>query len=154
MGLPGLDVVLRPPTPTVELLVEGTSAAVAEVGDDEAGIGAIAAGLDAGDDPADPAPAAGGVEELLEATHFAIARRGLEAGGDARLQAADVALPRAGRGQAEHVVDAVLLAPVEDFRAGIVAVGAQQNLHLRPGGADRADEAAQKRPDLDALRPL
>ena len=35
-----------------------------------------------------------------------------------------------------------------------MAVGANEDLHLRPVGADRADQAAQKRPDLDALRPL
>ena len=65
-----------------------------------------------------------------------------------------MALQRAGRGQAEDVVDAVRLAPVEDLRTGVVAVGAQQDVHLRPVGADRADQAAQKGADLDALRPL
>src|SRR5512132_2339232 len=99
MGLPGLDMVLRLPTPTVELLVEGTSTAVAKVGDDEAAIGAVAAGLDAGDDPANPAPAAGGVEEFLEAADLAVARVGPEACCGARLQTADVTLPCAGRGR-------------------------------------------------------
>jgi hypothetical protein len=125
---------------------------VAEVGDDEAGIGAVAAGLDAGDDTADPPPAAGGVMEFLEAADLAGVRIGLEAGRGARLQAADVALQRAGGSQAEDIVEAVRLAPVEHFRAGVVAVGAQQDLHLRPGGADRADQAAEKSPDLDAFR--
>jgi hypothetical protein len=154
VGFPGLDVVFRAAAPAIEVLVEGTSAAVAEVGDDEAGIGALAAGLDAGDDPADPAPATGGVKELLETAHLAAARVGLEAGRGAHLQAADVALQGAGWAHAEHGVDAVRLAPVEHLRAGIVAVGADQDRHPRPGGADGAHQAAEKGPDLDALRPL
>src|SRR5512132_902731 len=100
VGFPGLDVVFRLAAPAVEVLVEGTAAAVAEVGDDEADIGALAAGLDAGDDAADSPPTAGGVMELLEATHLAHAPIGCEAGGGARLQAADMALQRAGRGEA------------------------------------------------------
>src|SRR5512132_2616792 len=92
--------------------------------------------------------------EFLEAADLAGGRIGLEAGRGARLQAADVALQRAGGSQAEDIVEAIRLAPVEHFRAGIVAVGAQQDLHLRPGGADRADQAPQKGTDFDALRPL
>src|SRR5512132_3847988 len=65
-----------------------------------------------------------------------------------------MALQRTGRGEAEDVVDAIRLAPVEDLRTGVVAVGAQQDVHLRPVGADRADQAPEKGADLDALRPL
>ena len=43
-------------------------------------------GLDAGDDTADPAPAAGGVMEFLEAADLAGGRIGLEPGRGARLQ--------------------------------------------------------------------
>ena len=64
MGFPGLDVVFRPAAPAVDVLVQRAAVAVAEVGDDEAGVGAVAAGLDAGDDAADPAPGLGGVEEI------------------------------------------------------------------------------------------
>src|SRR5512144_2537126 len=71
------------------------------------------AGLDAGHDAADPAPGVCGVEELLEAADLASARIGLETCQGARLQSADVTLPCAGRGEAEHVVDPVRLAPVE-----------------------------------------
>src|SRR5512133_3335301 len=121
--------VFRLSAPAVAVLVQRSAAAVAEVGDDEAGIGAVAAGLDAGDDAADPAPAVGGIEEFLEAAHFAIARRRLdrrrlETCRGAFLQAADMALQRTGRGEAEDVVDAIRLAPVEDLRTGVVAVGA------------------------------
>jgi hypothetical protein len=38
VGFPGLDVVLGLAAPAVEVLVEGSAAAVGEVGDDEAGI--------------------------------------------------------------------------------------------------------------------
>src|SRR5512140_1603226 len=89
--------------------------------------------------------------EFLEAADLAGGRIGLEAGRGARLQAADVALQRAGGSQAEDIVEAVRLAPVEHFRAGVVAVGAQQDLHR---GADRADQAAEKSPDLDAFRAM
>src|SRR5512132_320476 len=113
MSFPGLDVVFRLAAPAVELLVQRLATAMAEVGDDEAGIGALAAGLDAGDDAADPAPAAGGVMELLEAADLAAARIGLEAGGGARLEAGDMTLQGARRAQAEDIVEAVRLAPVE-----------------------------------------
>ena len=144
--------VLRLAAPAVEVLVQRAAVAVAEVGDDEAAVGAVAAGLDAGDDAADPAPGLGGVEEVLEATDLAAARRGLEA--RRFLEAGEMPVERAGRGEAEDVVEALRLAPVEDLRAGVMAVGAKEDLHLRPVGPDRADEAAQKCPDLDALRPL
>src|SRR6266542_902358 len=154
MSFPGLDVVFRLAAPAVELLVQRSATAMAEVGDDEAGIGAVGTGLDAGDDAADPAPAAGGVMELLEAADLARGRRGLETAGGAFLEAADVALQGAGRGEAEDVVEAVRLAPVEHFRAGVVAVGADEDRHLRPVGPDRAHQAAEKSPDLAAARPF
>src|SRR5512132_3002968 len=128
MSFPGLDVVFRLAAPAVELLVQRSATAMAEV-DDEA---------------ADPAPAAGGVMELLEAADLARGRRGLETAGGAFLEAADMALQGAGRGEAEDVVEAVRLAPVEHFRAGVVAVGADEDRHLRPVGPDRAHQAAEK----------
>src|SRR5512147_164578 len=154
VGFPSLNVIFRLAAPAVEVLVEGTAAAVAEGGDDEAGIGAVAAGLDAGDDAADPAPGVCGVEELLEAADLASARINPEPGQGARLHSADVTLPCAGPGEAEHVVDPVRLTPVEYFRASVVAVGADQDLHIRPVGADRPQQATEKGADLDALRPL
>src|SRR6266542_1594457 len=57
-------------------------------------------------------------------------------------------------GEAEDVVEAVRLAPVEHFRAGVVAVGADEDRHLRPVGPDRAHQAAEKSPDLAAARPF
>src|SRR5512139_432415 len=73
MGFPGLDVVFRLAAPAVEILVQRPAVAVAAVGDDEAGVGAVAAGFDAGDDAADPAPGPGGVMEFLEAAPLAFA---------------------------------------------------------------------------------
>jgi hypothetical protein len=35
-----------------------------------------------------------------------------------------------------------------------VAVSADQDLHIRPVGTDRAHQAAEKGPDLDAVRPF
>src|SRR6266511_2918569 len=64
-----------------------------------------------------------------------------------------VALQGAGRGEAEDVVEAVRLAPVEHFRAGVVAVGADEDRDLRPVGPDRAHQAAEKSPDLSAVSP-
>jgi hypothetical protein len=63
-------------------------------------------------------------------------------------------LQRAGLGEAEDVVDAIRLAPVEDLRTGVVAVGAQQDVHPRPVAGDRADQTPEKGADLDTLRPL
>src|SRR5512144_1732874 len=129
MSFPGLDVVFRLAAPAVELLVQRSATAMAEVGDDEAGIGAVGTGLDAGDDAADPAPATGGVMELLEAADLAGGRRGLETAGGAFLEAADVALQGAGRREDE-------------------------DRHLRPVGPDRAHQAAEKSPDFAAARPF
>ena len=137
-----------------EPLVQGAAVAVAEVGDDEAAVDAVAAGLDAGDDAADPAPGLGGVEEFLEAADLAFARIGLEARRGAFLETGDMPPDRAVGGEAEHVVEAVRLAPVHDVRAGVMAVGTNEDRDLGPMAADRPHQATQKRPDLDALRPL
>jgi hypothetical protein len=51
-------------------------------------------------------------------------------------------------GEAQHPIHPVAAAPIEDLRAGVMAVRAQQDLDLGPMGADRADEAAQKGADL------
>src|SRR5512134_3943856 len=108
--------VFRLAAPEVEILVQRSAVAVAKIGDDEAGIGALVTGLDAGDDAADPAPAAGSVVEFLKAAHLAGAGIGLEAGQGAGLQAGDMPTKRAGRGEAEDVIEGVRFAPVEHLR--------------------------------------
>ena len=52
-------------TAAVEVLVQRARRAGGEVGDDEAGIGPLRAGLDAGDDALDPAPAGRVVVDFL-----------------------------------------------------------------------------------------
>src|SRR5512134_966004 len=69
-------------------------------------------------------------------------------------QAGDMPAERAGWSEAEDVVEAVRLAPVEHLRAGVMAVGADQDLRLRPVRPDSPDETAEKGADLDAPRPL
>jgi len=65
--------------PAVDILIEHTGIAGVEIGDDEACVGPVRAGFDAGDDAFDAAPARGPVEELLEAVCLAVFRRGIEA---------------------------------------------------------------------------
>src|SRR3977135_3814640 len=74
MRLPGLDVVFRLAAPAVDILVKYTDVADLQAGDEEACVGPFHAGLHAGDDPLDAAPAGGPVEELLEAAHLALLR--------------------------------------------------------------------------------
>ena len=122
MRLPGLDVVLGRAAPAVDILVERLGLSTGEVGDDEAGVGALIADLDAGDDALDPAPTGGAVEELLEAPDLACCRRRCEARRRAGLQAGDVLAQGRGGRQAEDEVDIVGAAPVNDQRAAVVAV--------------------------------
>ena len=86
MRLPGLDVVLGRAAPAVDILVERLGLSTGEVGDDEAGIGALVADLDPGDDALDPAPTGGPVDELLEPPDLARFRRRFEASRRAGLQ--------------------------------------------------------------------
>jgi hypothetical protein len=123
MRLEGLDVVFGLATPAIDTLVERAMVAFAQIGDDETRIGPLRADFDPGDDPLDPAPALGAVEELLEAADLAVARRGLEARLRAGLEGFNAPAQRRGRRDAEDVVDAVGPTPVEDLRAAIVAVG-------------------------------
>ena len=94
------------------------------------------------------------VVEFLEAPHLAARRRGPEALGGGFLQRFDMAAQRRIGGQAEHPIHPVGAAPVEDFRGGIVAVGAQQDLDPGPSRPDRADQAAQEGADLMPARAL
>jgi hypothetical protein len=61
-----------------------------------------------------------------------VARRfqlGSDRGGEARVA-----------GQAEQVINPVQLAPPHQFLAGKARIGAQQDPHRRPAGADLGDE--------------
>src|SRR5207344_1935868 len=140
--------------PAVDILVERLGLSAGEVGDDEAGVGALIADLDAGDDALNPAPTGGAVDELLEAPELAYSRRRFEARRRAGLQAGDVLAQGRGGRQAEDEVDIVGAAPVNDQRAAVVAVGPDQDACVRPVGADRPHQAAQMSADLGASRPL
>ena len=67
----------------IDLFVEPARRTLFEIGDDEAGVGALIAHFDAGNDPLDAAPALGAVIKCLEPAQFTRARptgeRGIEA---------------------------------------------------------------------------
>ncbi len=115
-------------TPAVDILVERTSIAFVQIGDDETCVGSVGADFDAGNDPLDTAPTRGPVVELLEAARFAVFRRRLEARFRAGLKIPDMRAQCRGRSDAKDVIEGVDTTPVENFGAAIVTVGAQQDL--------------------------
>src|SRR5436189_5425293 len=90
MRLPRFDMIFRLAAPAVVILVEPAGVALFEIGDDEARVRPLRAGLDARDDPLDPAPAGGAVVKLLVTARFAILRRSLVAGFRAGLEPRDM----------------------------------------------------------------
>ncbi len=86
MVLPRLDVVLGLPARTIKPQVKFLGAATFKIGHDEAGVGSLGPGLDAGDDALGPAPAPGGIVELRKAPHLAARRGGPKALGGGFLQ--------------------------------------------------------------------
>src|SRR5215212_5583274 len=132
------------PAPAVAPLVEGARRAIAEVGGNEAGVGPLGAGLDPGDDPLDPAPAAGAVVELLVAAQLVGPGHGDAPGGGALLQRHDMVAQRRGRGDAEDEIQTLGAAEIEHLRRTIVTVRPDQDLHLRPVAADLARQPAQE----------
>src|SRR5215217_4929430 len=150
---PSFDVVLGLAALAIEVLVDPSCRAAGEVGDDEAGVGALGAGLDAGDDPLDPAPAPGAVVELLVAAQLIGPGYGGAPGSGALLQRLDVPAQGAGRGDAEHEVEALGAAEVQHLGGAVMAVGPDQDLDPRPVAADPAHEAAQEGAGLGAAGP-
>src|SRR3954471_24733596 len=134
MGLPGLDVVLGLATGAVDVLVNGAAAHTIETGDDEAGVDALRSGLDAGDDALDAVPACGAIVEFLEPAQLLAARLG------SALDRAVLA-QRAGRRDAEDVIEPLGPTEAQHLRRAIVAVGPQQDLHTRPVVTQRRDQA-------------
>ena len=88
----------------------------------------------------------------IAAHHVLVARRAL----GADLVGRRLDLPRQGlrARQAEHVFEAVVLAPGHGLRPAIMTVASDQDAGLRPAGADAADEAAQVGSHLRAGRRL
>ena len=142
----------------VDLFVEPAGRALFEIGDDEAGVGALIADFDPGDDPLDPAPAFGAIVERLEAAHFACAcstgERSIAARFGAGFQIGDMAAQGCCGRNAEDKIVATRATPVENLGTAIMAVTAQQNLCLWPMATDHAQQAPQERPDFRALWPF
>src|ERR1700674_174801 len=92
--------------------------------------------------------------KACRAPHLAARRCRSEPFGSGFLQRLDMAAQRRIGSQPQQPIDPVFSAPVEDFRAGVVRIGAQQNLDPRPEGADGANETAQEGADLVAAWPL
>src|SRR5215211_6866375 len=90
MRLPRFDVVLRRAAPAINVFIEHARASGWQARDDEAGVCSIGPGLDATDDPLDPAPAGGAVVELRVTAHLACLRGGGEARQRAGFQALDM----------------------------------------------------------------
>ena len=143
--------VFRLTAPTIDLLVKPAGRALFEIGDDKAGVSALVADFDAGDDPLDPAPAFGTVVEGLEAARLAITWCSVEARFGAGFEIGDMAAQRRCRRDTQDEVVPARPAPVDDLGAAIVAVAAQQDLRSGPVGADRPQQAAQKSSDFLAL---
>src|SRR3954470_6874184 len=152
--LPRLDVVLRLTAPAIHVLIEHARASGRQARDDEAGVCPLGPSLNPGDDVLDPAPARGAVVELRVTAHLACLRGGGVARHRARLQRLDMPAQGRGRGDAEDEVDPVGATPVEDLRAAIVAVSAQQDLRRRPVGADGPEQPAQEGADFCAFGSL
>src|SRR3954469_16246178 len=62
--LPRLDVVFRLAMSAIDLFIKDTRVSGRQARDDEVGVCSVGAGLNAGDDALDPAPARGAVVEL------------------------------------------------------------------------------------------
>ena len=77
------------------IFVKPAGVALLQIGDDEARVGPLRAGLDPGDDALDAAPARSPVVKLFVTARLAILRRGLVAGFHTGLKIADVAALRA-----------------------------------------------------------
>src|SRR5665647_137101 len=122
MRLPGLDVIFSLAAPAVDILIEHTGVAGVEIGDDEACVGPVRAGFDAGDDRFDAAPTRGPVEELLR---LAVFRRGIEARFRAGLKIPDMPAQCRGWSDTQDVIDTVDPTPFENLGTAIVTVGAQ-----------------------------
>ena len=61
---------------------------------------------------------------------------------------------RPGAGQAEQVIDAIVLAPSHRLGPGVMAIAPERDAGVAPAFADMAHEAAQMRAHLDAARRL
>ena len=137
-----LDAVFHLPAGTVDLLIEGLSGIVTrrQGGDDEAGVGAAGQDLGFGDHAALTGPAfLSAVGEVGEESDglLLLVEEGLglsQLGGDGVLEAAVA-------GQAEEIVDLIVLTPPHQFFSGKAGVGPQQDLDPGPDPPQVGDDA-------------
>ena len=128
-----LDQVLGLSAGAIDLLVERLGQA-RQIGDDEAAVGALGSGLDAGDDAALDLPAFRGVAEIAVAADLvALAVEAAERG--VLGERADLAQQHRVAGQAEDVADALALAP--RHRLGPARNGCRRAPRCRPPASGR-----------------
>lgn len=126
LGLVELDEVFGLATSTIERVVDVLGATKLDRGDDEADIEAHSAGFDPRDDPAfGRPPGFGGVASLgITAQHAQSLQRPVGGTGIAAIDDDGIGMERLVAGQAEHIVDAVRLAPRHDLGAAVMAITA------------------------------
>ena len=114
-----------------------------ERGDDEAGVGLARQMLGLGDDAARAGPAPpGGVGELLVDADRAAAAPRLDPGGEEFRR--DSPGEPGVAGDADDVVHAVVLAPGQQFLAGVGGVGPHQDAEPGPPAAQPGDDAGER----------
>ena len=59
-----------------------------------------------------------------------------------------------GRRDAQDVIEAIGHPPVRSFGTAIMAIAAQQDVHIGQSGADRSQQAPQESANLLAAEPL
>lgn len=141
-----------------------------EVGDDEACVGALRSGLDAGEDTPDDGfglrrPAVGGVVDLAVAAYL-LRRRVQAPHRDVLGEIGGLAQQHAIAAETEDIAHAQPLADLDRLdtaprvrpeagpRAGSMTIAADQDRHARPAGTDAADDVAQHARHLCAVRGL
>src|ERR1043166_6452880 len=120
-----------------------------DAGHDEADVEALGGGLDPGTTAAVGVPGFRLVTCLGEA-----AQAGLlverPAGANVVGHRIDQPVEHGVAGQTEDEVDAILIAPLHDLWASVMAIASDRNARLRPMPADAIDETAQVTADLGA----
>src|SRR5260370_39505048 len=125
----------------IDLFVERAGHAW-QIGDDEAGVGTLGTGLDAGDHAALDSPAFGGIAEIGPAADLLRFTRDAAEGGVLG-ERADLTQQHRVAGEAEDVADTLTLAPCHRLGPAIVTVAAHNDLDPRPAGAGLPENLPQ-----------
>jgi hypothetical protein len=126
----------------IEALIEPFCRALGQAGDDQADIQAQPGGFDAGDDAAVSFPRSGFVRGLGKAAHGVPVLQGTM-GAHSIGDGFHLGSQRLGAGQAEDIVDAIVLQAVYHLRSPIMAVATDGEADRRPVPPDPADQTAQ-----------